>query len=76
MARRVHSGRAREIAVSALLTKVLLSLNTRLLAEALSLSGCREVNHRLSLMTRFAQHRANPQKALPIRGETTQETEL
>jgi len=56
MARRVHTGRAGEKTVSALLAKVLLSLRPRLLAEPLSRDRRGEVNDSLSLMTRFAQH--------------------
>lgn len=51
MARRVPSGRAGEISVSALLTKMLLSLRSRLLVQALSLNSRDEVNHSLALMT-------------------------
>src|SRR5437667_10200537 len=63
MARRVPSGRAGEISVSALLAKVLLALNAWLLAEVLSHNHCGEMTHSLSLMARFAQHRTN------VRGE-------
>src|SRR5207237_6781862 len=59
MARRVHSGCAGEISISALLAKVLLALSARLLTVARKLNGCGEVNHSFSLMARFALHRAN-----------------
>jgi len=51
MACRVHSGRAREIAVSALLTKMLLPLSSRFLAEAGNPNRRGQVNHCRSLMT-------------------------
>jgi len=44
-------GRAGEITVSALLTKVLPSLRAWFLEDALGLNCRREVNHCLSLMT-------------------------
>jgi len=59
IAPRVHSGRAGEIGISALLAKVLLALSALLLTEALRKSDLGEMTHRFSLMARFAQHRPN-----------------
>src|SRR5690242_4564721 len=56
-ARGIHSRCAGEVGVSTLLTKMLFFLRVRLLITPLGMNGRSEVNHRLALMTRFAQHR-------------------